>query len=106
MNYEKIKNEMFAFIYLSRKGCSVCELMLPRIESLSQKYKGSNFYKIDLDEYEEAVGEFLIFSIPAFIVFSEGKELVREARFFNMKNIEEKLDKYYSLIFNTNSNLN
>ena len=41
-----------------------------------------------------------MFTIPAILVYSEGKEILREARFFNFKEIENFLDRYYKMIFN------
>ena len=40
----------------------------------------------------------MIFTVPALLVYSEGKEILRVARFFNFKEIEEKLDRYYEAI--------
>jgi thiol-disulfide isomerase/thioredoxin len=97
MDYEKIKSERFSFVYLHKQGCSVCNVMLPKIKELSERYDGASFYSIDLMKHEEAVGEFLVFSIPALIVFSQGKELLREARFFNIDDIKKRLDRYYNL---------
>lgn len=104
VSLKKLKNRKFIFIYLSKKSCSVCTAMKPKIIDLSDKYKYSDFIAIDLDEIQNAAGEFLVFSIPALLIYSEGKELYRGARFFNMKDIEKKMDYYYSLIFNESKN--
>ena len=99
MNYSQFKEGKFSFVYLSQEECNVCSVTKPVFENLSKKYSNSSFHHIDLNKYEDAKGYFSVFTIPAILVFSEGKELLREARFFNFGDIEEKLDRYYEMIF-------
>ncbi len=99
MELKEIKKGKFSFVYISRNDCSVCHVLLPKLKKLSEKYLDADFLQIDLEINPQAAGEFSVFSIPALIVYSEGKELYRGARFFNMGELEEKLDRYYSAIF-------
>ncbi len=96
--FDKLKEEKFSFIYLSQESCNMCSVIKPIFENLAKKYKGATFTHIDLNNYEFAKGYFSVFNIPAILVYSEGKELLREARFFNFDQIESKLDKYNQLI--------
>ena len=99
MNYSQFKEGKFSFVYLSQEECSVCSVTKPLFENLAKKYKNSTFVHIDLNKNEDAKGYFSVFTIPVILVFSEEKELLREARFFNFEEIEEKLDRYYEMIF-------
>ncbi len=96
--FDRLKEEKFAFIYLSQESCNVCSVTKPVFEKLAKKYKEATFAHIDLNDYEFAKGYFSVFTIPAILVYSEKKELLREARFFNFEEIEKKLDKYNQLI--------
>ncbi len=99
MELKEVKKGKFSFVYISRDDCSVCHVLLPKLKKLSERYPKADFIVIDLEVVPQAAGEFSVFSIPALIVYSEGKELYRGARFFNMGELEEKLDRYYSAIF-------
>ncbi|HAA63947.1 MAG TPA: thioredoxin, partial [Thermoanaerobacter sp.] len=46
-----------------------------------------------------ASGKFSVFTVPTVIVYVDGKEAIREARFISMDTLEEKISKYYSLFF-------
>lgn len=100
MEYEELKMKKFSFVYLSQEECSVCSVTKPIFEELASKYKNATFTHIDLNTNEDAKGYFSVFTIPAILVYSEGKEILREARFFNFKEIEKILDRYYKMIFN------
>ncbi len=99
MNLKELKKGKFTFVYVSGGSCSVCHALLPKMKKVSEKYPEGEFIEINLEVYPHAAGEFSVFSIPALIVYSEGKELYRGARFFNMGELEEKLDRYYTSIF-------
>jgi len=96
---KELKKKKFSFVYISRDDCSVCHALLPRIKKLSEKYPEAEFNRIDLEELPQAAGEFSVFSIPALIVYTETRELYRGARFFNMGELEDRLDRYYNSIF-------
>ena len=99
MDYEILKQKRFSFIYLTTQNCNVCKILQPKLRDLASKFKGSEFHLIDLDVLKEASGYFMAFSVPAFLVYSEGKELLRESRLMNIDEIEDKLDRYYKMIF-------
>ena len=99
MNYKLLTQEKFSFIFFSIPECSVCTSTFGKFEELSRKYKGAKFTYINLTEHPDAKGFFSIFTVPVILVYSEEKELIREARFFHFEEIESKLDKYYQLIF-------
>ena len=99
MDFETLTQQKFSFIYLTTKNCNVCKVLQPRLRDLASKFKGSEFHLIDLDEFKEASGYFMAFSVPTFLVYSEGKELLRESRHMSLDEIENKLDRYHEMKF-------
>jgi len=99
LDFEKLKQQKFLFIYLTTKNCNVCKVLQPRLRDLASKFIGSEFHLLDLDVLKEASGYFMAFSVPTFLVYSEGKELLRESRYMNLDEIKNKLDRYYEMIF-------
>ena len=99
MDFESIKKEKFSFVYITTKNCNVCKVLQPRLIEIAKVYKGSSFYLIELDNHKNAAGFFMAFSVPAFLVYSAGKELLRESRHMNFDEIKIKLDRYYEMIF-------
>ena len=99
MDYEKLKLGKFSFIYLTTENCNVCKILQPKLRQLTKTYKESTFNLIDLGVNNDAAGFFMTFSIPTFLVYSEGKELIRESRHMDLEEIKLKLDRYYEMIF-------
>jgi thioredoxin-like negative regulator of GroEL len=99
LDFEALKKEKFSFVYITAKDCNVCKVLQPRLKEIAKVYKGSFFYFIELDDHKNAAGFFMAFSVPTFLVYSEGKELIRESRHMNLGEITNKLDRYYEMIF-------
>ena len=99
MDFEKLKKDKFSFIYITTKDCNVCKVLQPRLRELAKSYQGSTFHLIELDEHKNAAGFFMAFSVPTFLVYSQGSELIRTARHLNIDEIRAKLDRYHQMIF-------
>ena len=50
-----------------------------------------NIYIDDMDKFR---GDHLIFSVPTVLIFSEGKELLRESRYINYDKITRLIDMF------------
>ena len=90
-----ISGHPLSFIYISRTGCSVCHALLPQVGELMEQFQEIHLGHVNSAEVEEVAERFTVFSVPALLLFVEGKEYVREARAVHMSMFEEKLRKIY-----------
>ena len=96
---EFIKNNTIAMIYFSSEGCSVCGALLPKIQEMIIKFPEVKISKVQVDKFTEAAGQYSIFTLPAILVYIEGKEIIREARFISVDMLEETIERYHNLLF-------
>lgn len=96
---EVISNNKMTLLYFSSKSCSVCGAMFPKVEEMLKSYANIKSVNIDVDKSTEAAGQHLIFSLPAILVYINGKEIIREARIISIMELEKAIKKYYNLIF-------
>ncbi len=94
-----IRDNKIAILYFSSKACLVCTELLPKIEEMLKKYTKINSAKVEVDELQSVVGEFSIFTLPCILLFIEGKETIREARFISVIELEKELQRFYNLIY-------
>jgi thioredoxin-like negative regulator of GroEL len=90
-------------VYFSQPDCGVCNALRPRVEALLEEYPGVDSWFVDLEQHPEAAGHYTVFTIPAVILFVQGKETVRFARYFSIDQLDEKLARYYELLQPTQS---
>jgi len=94
-----LKDNEMVLLYFSSEDCGICTSLLPKLDEMLENYPEINGYHISIDELQEASGEFSVFTVPTILLYIEGKEAVREARFISMDILEEKIYKYYNIFF-------
>lgn len=97
---ELVAAERAVLFYFSSPGCGVCKSVKPKVIALVQEhFPRLPMYYVDIEAVPEASGQLSVFSIPAVLVFFEGRETIREARNFGIMELGAKIDRYYSLLF-------
>ena len=85
-------------LYLSRPDCGVCVALIPKIEDMIKEFPEMEARYIDLDQVPEAAGKFSIFTIPGILVFIQGKETIRKARYVSIDELRDEIARYHGLL--------
>ncbi|AJO19198.1 thioredoxin family protein [Bacillus paralicheniformis] len=92
-----ITGHKLSFIYISRPQCTVCHAVLPQLRVLLTRFPKIKLGHINADIVKEVAGWFSVFTIPVLLLFIEGTECLREARFVHFEQLEQKLKRVYQL---------
>ncbi|MDA3958893.1 co-chaperone YbbN [Oceanispirochaeta sp.] len=95
-----MSSEGFHLFYLSRPACGVCSVVKAKVIEMLQSFPEIKSYYINLDLVPEAAGQFSIFTIPGILLYAEGKEIIREARYLSISDLERQISRPYELAFN------
>ena len=95
----EIKDNKMTLIYFGSETCGVCVDIKPKIAELLEKYPNINGIEVDSHASRKLSAQYSIFTIPVIVVFAEGKEVIREARHISMMDIEERVKRYYDMVF-------
>ncbi len=91
------ENEM-VLLYFGNDTCSICVDMEPKIKEILEKYPKIKYKYIGIEGNIKLTRHYSIFTIPGVLVYADGKEVIREARYLSMDDLESKIDRYYSLL--------
>lgn len=94
-----IETNKIALLYISSEGCNVCKVILPRLTQMQSKYQELMAAKANIEELPLLGSSYSVFTVPCVIIFAEGKEIYREARFIHLEAIEEKIVRYRGILF-------
>ncbi len=86
------------FLYLYGTNCSVCHALLPQVEAVLADYPQIDSEKLNVHEVPEAAGEYSVFTIPVLLLYVDGKEYIREARFVNIESFRSSIDRIIKLM--------
>jgi len=92
-----MKNE---FIYFTNHSCNVDRALLPKIQKhIATKYPLMDFVMVQVEDEPEKAAQLGVFTVPALLVVFEGKESFRFVRNFSTRELDDKVERLYNLLF-------
>lgn len=79
---EVLKNEGLVVVDFFATWCAPCQMLAPVLIELDKKYGDEvEFYKVNIDESEDAAIRYGVSSVPTLIFFKNGEEIDRQVGF-------------------------
>jgi thioredoxin-like negative regulator of GroEL len=98
---QTISENPFVLAYFSRPDCGVCTALKPKVQEMVDALDGALSRYVNLDLMPEAAGEYSIFTIPGILLFVDGKETIREARYVSADDLQRQMERIHALRFDT-----
>jgi thioredoxin 1 len=87
-------------LYFYNDTCGVCLSLWPRVETLMQKnFPEIKLIRVDAANSRELAGQLRMMSIPGILLFLEGKEFLRANGLVSLQEMEDKIRRPYTLMF-------
>lgn len=86
------QNEL-AFVFLYGEHCSVCHGVLPQVKPIVEAYETIAKVQADVENIPELSGAYTVFTVPVILLFYNGKEVLRMARFIESDKLSHQLKK-------------
>ena len=101
--FENLKiSENALLAYFSTDNCNVCKVLKPKVEGLiKSKFDQIKLIYIKSDKFPEIAAQNRIFSAPTILIFFEGREFIRKSRNIGIQELEQDIQRPYSLVFST-----
>lgn len=88
---ELLKQDELVILYFDTKSWGVGKAVLPQLMELADEYK-VKILLIDIDKDPLIRGQYQVFSAPTVLIIRENKEMLRESKFIDFKNIKRLLE--------------
>lgn len=79
-------------LFVKTDHCSVCDGLYPQVEVLQDDYSFP-FYKVNVAVVPEMAGQLSLFTAPVVLLFHDGKETARFARFVQMEELKHRMNE-------------
>ncbi|MBO0586888.1 thioredoxin family protein [Sporosarcina sp. E16_8] len=87
-----IEQQKKLLLFVKTDNCSVCEGLYPQVNALKADFP-IPFYRVNAAAVPEIAGQLALFTAPVVLLFHEGKEYQRFARFVQMEELERRLEE-------------
>lgn len=94
-----IDENQMTLIYFGSEDCGVCVSLKPKIKNLLKEYPHIAMGQVDVKEDFQLGATFSIFTIPAVLLYVNGRETLREARHISMMDLEYRINRYYGMLY-------
>jgi|SRR5690625_4384577 len=91
-----IMNNELAFLYITQPNCSVCHGLKPQLIPILEQYNQLATASIDSSQIPAIAGQLNIFTVPVALLFVNGKEYFRKARFIPLAELNDELERVYT----------
>ncbi|KXH81706.1 thioredoxin family protein [Sporosarcina sp. HYO08] len=91
-----LQQENAFLLFMKMENCSVCDGLLPQVMELKKDFD-LPFYVVRAEDVPEIAGQLQIFTAPVVLLFNEGKEYARFARFVQMEELKRRLSELAQL---------
>jgi thiol-disulfide isomerase/thioredoxin len=92
--FQSLANQDLVIIIAKTKTCAVCHPLTDKLISFMKDYDSIPYYELYLEDVELFQGQNLVFTVPTVLVYSKGKEILRESRFIDFEKIERLFNLY------------
>lgn len=91
---EVLKNEGLVVVDFFATWCAPCQMLAPVLIELDKKYGDEvEFYKVNIDESEDAAIRYGVSSVPTLIFFKDGEEIDRQVGFADEDELSDWIEE-------------
>jgi len=92
---EVIDSEIPAIVDFWAPWCGPCNMIAPHVEEIAKEYVGKiKVCKLNVDEASAIATEYAIMSIPAIMLFKDGKVMEKRVGVMNKQELEKFIQPY------------
>jgi len=92
--FVELSNRDLMILIAKTKTCAVCTPLTEKLITFMKEYETIPSYQVFLEDVSIFSGQHLVFTVPTILVFSEGREILRESRFIDFNKIKRLFDIY------------
>lgn len=93
---EAVLQQDFVMVIAKSHTCTACKTIYDLINHNVSNIDDIEVFGVYVDDMTKFRGDHLIFAVPTVMVFSNGKELLRESRYINYDKISRLIEVYQS----------
>ena len=95
---ECLNQNEIVVVYFNGSTCGACQVIRSKLEQMLKLYPNVKGVQIDAVQYPQVAAMYGVFSLPLFILFVKGKEIVRESKHVDLLKFEQRMVRYQAML--------
>lgn len=95
---QSIADNSLCLFYIKAPDCGVCNVMLDKVEKLTDRYPQLTSFYTDIMEEPLIAGRFLVYSGPTVLLLMDGKEVYRGVQFIDLEELAFNINRFLDII--------
>ena len=91
---QNLEENRLCLFYIKAPDCGVCNVMLDKVEKLSEGFPQLCSFYTDITEEPLIAGRFLVYSGPTVLLLMDGREVFRSAQFIDLEELKYNIDRF------------
>lgn len=91
--FQTAAQDPISLFLFKTKNCGVCAAIAPKVEALMRGYPAVSASIVWADAQPMISGQQLVFSVPAVLLFKDGREIHRQSRFIDFEELKRQIDQ-------------
>jgi thiol-disulfide isomerase/thioredoxin len=94
-----VKNNDIYVVVFATKSCNVCKPLKVKLEKALEKYEQVSIDEVYIDDIEEAMGTYQVYTAPITLLFIQGQESKRYSAAMDIHEFKSTIHRYVGLMF-------
>lgn len=95
---EVIDTHDIAVIYFTGTACGACEVIKQKVERILERYPAITCREVNGENHLDVAARYQVFTLPHMILFVQGKETIRTGKHVDLRELENKINRYYEMM--------
>lgn len=95
---DSLNQNEIVVLYFTGSMCGACQVIRSKLEEILRLYPCVKGVQVDAVKYPHVAAVYGVFSLPLFILFVRGKEVVRESKHVDLLKFEQRIVRYQAML--------
>ena len=93
-----IEQEKLLIVQFGSQLCGPCFALKHKIDLWNESHPQVKSIYVQAEDFREVAAGFGVFTVPAILVFAEGRVTIRESGYFGLEDILSKIERYIEIM--------
>ena len=93
-----IDSEALLLLQFGSGSCAPCAAIKNKIDKFSETHPALRAVYVPIEEVPRLAAQYDVFTVPCILLFAQGRMSIRQAGYFSLQELLQRVQRYYELL--------